>query len=115
MEVIVTETGWASSGDEDEAGATTQNARTYNFNLRKRLAKRRGTPHRPKIVMRAYVFALFNEDLKPGPGSERHYGLYKPDGTIAYDIGFPALKTAKASFSLLSLKVTDSFYPVFPL
>ncbi|XP_020242092.1 glucan endo-1,3-beta-glucosidase 11-like isoform X2 [Asparagus officinalis] len=105
MEVIVTETGWASSGDEDEAGATVQNARTYNFNLRKRLAKRRGTPHRPKIVMKAYIFALFNEDLKSGPGSERHYGLYKPDGTIAYDIGFPSLKKSHASLSLLSIKI----------
>lgn len=112
MEVIVTETGWASSGDEDEAGATIQNARTYNFNLRKRLAKRRGTPFKPKIVMKAYIFALFNEDLKPGPGSERHYGLYKPDGTIAYDIGFPNMKTADASLSLLSLKVTHSFHPL---
>lgn len=104
MEVCVTETGWASSGDENEVGATVQNARTYNFNLRKRLAKRRGTPHRPEIVMKAYIFALFNEDSKTGPGSERHYGLYKPDGSTAYDIGFPALKTADASLSLLSIK-----------
>lgn len=107
MEVCVTETGWGSGGDQNEAGATVENARTYNFNLRKRLAKRRGTPRRPNVVMKAYIFALFNEDLKGGPGSERHYGLYKPDGSIAYDIGFPALKTAHAASSFLSLKVAD--------
>lgn len=104
MEVCVTETGWASSGDQDEVGATPENARTYNFNLRKRLARRKGTPHRPEIVMKTYVFALFNEDLKSGPGSERHYGLYKPDGTLAYDIGFPSLENSHASSSLLSFK-----------
>ncbi|KAG0458003.1 hypothetical protein HPP92_023160 [Vanilla planifolia] len=99
MEVEVTETGWASSGDEDETGATAQNARIYNFNLRKRLFKRKGTPLRPKVVMKAYVFALFNEDLKPGPGSERHYGLFKADGSISYDIGFSGLSNLHTSSS----------------
>ncbi|GMH17653.1 hypothetical protein Nepgr_019494 [Nepenthes gracilis] len=66
MEVIVSETGWASKGDANEAGASVQNAQTYNYNLRKRLAKKKGTPYRPKMVVRAYIFALFNENLKPG-------------------------------------------------
>uniref|UniRef100_A0A6V7QTD3 glucan endo-1,3-beta-D-glucosidase n=1 Tax=Ananas comosus var. bracteatus TaxID=296719 RepID=A0A6V7QTD3_ANACO len=104
MEVRVSETGWASDGDEDEAGATVQNARTYNYNLRKRLLKKKGTPLRPKIVVQAYIFALFNENLKPGPTSERHYGLFKADGSIAYDIGFTGLKPSAASASLFSLR-----------
>lgn len=108
MEVRVSETGWASNGDKDEAGATVQNARTYNYNLRKRLAKKKGTPLRPKNVVKAYIFALFNEDLKTGPASERHYGLFKPDGSIAYDIGFAGLKSSYASFSLLSVKGIQS-------
>lgn len=103
MEVRVTETGWASSGDPDEPGASLQNARTYNLNLKKRLFKRKGTPLRPKTPIKAYIFALFNEDLKPGPSSERHFGLYKPDGSISYNIGFPGLKSS-ASSSFLSLK-----------
>lgn len=41
MEVIVSETGWASHGDANEAGATLQNARTYNYNLKKRLSKKK--------------------------------------------------------------------------
>ncbi|KAL3532315.1 hypothetical protein ACH5RR_005836 [Cinchona calisaya] len=104
MEVIVTETGWASRGDQNEPAATVNNARTYNYNLRKRLAKQKGTPLRPKTVLKAYIFALFNEDSKPGPTSERNYGLYKPDMSVAYDIGFPGLKSSSAVSSLLTLK-----------
>ncbi|KAI8017928.1 Glucan endo-1,3-beta-glucosidase 7 [Camellia lanceoleosa] len=103
-QVIVSETGWASRGDENEAGASLKNARTYNCNLRKRLLKKKGTPYRPKIAVRGYVFALFNENLKPGPTSERNLGLFKPDGSIAYDIGFDGLEPSSASSSLLSLK-----------
>ncbi|CAH2053598.1 unnamed protein product [Thlaspi arvense] len=95
--VIVSETGWASKGDADEAGATVKNAKTYNRNLRKRLKKRKGTPYRPDMVVRAYIFALFNENLKPGPTSERNFGLFKPDGSIAYDIGFTGLKYSSAT------------------
>jgi exo-beta-1,3-glucanase (GH17 family) len=106
MEVIVSETGWASRGDADEAGASLENARTYNRNLRKRLMKKKGTPYRPKFVARAYIFALFNENLKPGPTSERNFGLFKPDGSIAYDIGFTGLKDSSAS-SLIPFKVRN--------
>ncbi|KAM7480345.1 hypothetical protein LguiA_028558 [Lonicera macranthoides] len=97
MEVIVSETGWASRGDENEVGANVKNARTYNLNLRRRLAKKKGTPYRPKIAVKAYVFALFNENLKPGPTSERNFGLFKADGSIAYDIGFTGLAPSSAS------------------
>lgn len=93
MEVMITETGWASKGDSDEPAATPENARTYNYNLRKRLAKKKGTPLRPKTVLKAYIFALFNENSKPGKSSETHFGLFKPDGTISYDIGFNSLKS----------------------
>ncbi|URE42931.1 homogentisate 1,2-dioxygenase [Musa troglodytarum] len=81
MEVRVSETGWASDGDENEAGATVQNARTYNFNLRKRLFKKKGTPRRPKM----------------------HYGLFKADGSISYNIGLAGLKPSSAYPSLSSL------------
>lgn len=104
MEVIVTETGWASRGDANEAAATANNARTYNYNLRKRLAKKKGTPLRPKMMLKAYIFAIFNEDLKPGPTSERNFGLFKPDGSISYNIGFHGLTSSSADTLLLSLK-----------
>ena len=100
-EVIVSETGWASKGDANEVGATVKNARTYNYHLRKRLAKKKGTPYRPKIPVRAYIFALFNENLKPGPTSERNFGLFKADGSISYDIGFTGLVPSSATSSLM--------------
>ncbi|KAH7286690.1 hypothetical protein KP509_32G018300 [Ceratopteris richardii] len=87
IKVIVTETGWPSKGDASEPGATKENAQLYNANLMKHLARHRGTPKKPGIPLEAYIFALFNEDSKPGPESERHYGLFKPDGTEAYDLG----------------------------
>lgn len=105
MEVVITETGWASLGDENESAATVNNARTYNYNLRKRLAKKKGTPLRPKNVVKAYIFAVFNENLKPGPTSERNFGLFKPDGTIAFDIGFHGLDSSSAKALVLYLKV----------
>ncbi|KAL5225346.1 hypothetical protein ABZP36_011985 [Zizania latifolia] len=96
MEVRVAETGWASSGDQSEAGASVENARTYNFNLRKRLFMRKGTPLKPKRPVKAYIFALFNENLKGGSGSERHYGLFNADGRIAYNIGYSGLLPSSA-------------------
>ncbi|KAL9258340.1 Glucan endo-1,3-beta-glucosidase 11-like protein [Drosera capensis] len=97
MEVIITETGWASHGDQDEAAATLENARAYNYNLRKRLALRKGTPLRPKILLRVYVFALFNEDNKTGATSERNFGLFEPNGSIAYNIGFKGLQSSASA------------------
>jgi exo-beta-1,3-glucanase (GH17 family) len=90
VEIQVSETGWPSQGDGDEAGASPQNAARYNGNLMKLVAQSKGTPAAPGEPLQVYVFALFNENQKPGPASERHYGLFKPDGTPAYDVGVKA-------------------------
>jgi len=87
LEVIVSETGWPSMGDANEAGATLQNAQTYNGNLLQLLAQKQGTPLKPNVVLQAYLFALFNEDMKPGPTSERNYGLFHPNGIAVYNVG----------------------------
>ncbi|XP_026656417.2 glucan endo-1,3-beta-glucosidase 11 isoform X2 [Phoenix dactylifera] len=87
VDVRVSETGWPSAGDEDEVGATAENARRYNGNLMRMVAEGKGTPMAPGAPLHVYVFALFNENLKPGPASERHYGLFKPDGSPAYHLG----------------------------
>nr|GMD07440.1 glucan endo-1,3-beta-glucosidase 11-like [Ipomoea batatas] len=85
--VQISETGWPSKGDADEAGATEDNARKYNCNLMKLMTSKKGTPRRPTNDLNIYVFAMFNENMKPGPTSERNYGLFKPDGTPAYPLG----------------------------
>jgi len=113
MEVRVAETGWASSGAQNEAGASVENARTYNYNLRKRLFLRKGTPLKPKIPVKAYIFALFNENGKDGAASEKHYGLFNPDGRIAYDIGYSGLLPSSAPASFLSIKVIIYFLSIY--
>ncbi|KAF7805713.1 glucan endo-1,3-beta-glucosidase 14-like [Senna tora] len=87
IEVRISETGWPSKGDPDEIGASPENAMLYNGNLLKRIEMKQGTPAKPSVPIHIYVFALFNEDLKPGPTSERNYGLYYPDGTPVYNVG----------------------------
>lgn len=100
LEVRISETGWPSKGDPDEIGASIENAAAYNRNLLVRLLKNQGTPRKPNAVLQAYIFALFNEDQKDGPTSERNYGLFKPDETMVYNIGLEAgLSAATTSLS----------------
>ncbi|KAJ9706376.1 hypothetical protein PVL29_001744 [Vitis rotundifolia] len=94
LPVQISETGWPSKGDEDETGATIENAKKYNGNLIKLMSQKRGTPMRPNSDLNIYVFALFNENMKPGPTSERNYGLFKPDGTPAYPLGFSGIEVS---------------------
>ncbi|XP_030470729.1 glucan endo-1,3-beta-glucosidase 11 [Syzygium oleosum] len=107
IEVRVSETGWPSKGDPNEVGATLENAALYNKNLLRRQLKNEGTPLRSNMRLDVYVFALFNEDMKPGPTSERNYGLFQPDGTMAYNVGLSALSTS-SSTSSASISLTSS-------
>lgn len=86
VEVIVSETGWPSSGDQD---ATYGNAQTYNNNVIALESSRKGTPKRPGKAVQTYIFALFNENMKPA-GTEQNFGLYHPDMTEVYHVNIPA-------------------------
>ncbi|XP_039119482.1 glucan endo-1,3-beta-glucosidase 3 [Dioscorea cayenensis subsp. rotundata] len=89
IKVVVSETGWPSKGETNETGAGIDNAAAYNGNLVRRvLSGLAGTPLRPNLDLEVYVFALFNENMKPGPTSERNYGLFYPDEGKVYDIQF---------------------------
>ncbi|KAK3153502.1 hypothetical protein QOZ80_2BG0174940 [Eleusine coracana subsp. coracana] len=88
VEVRVSETGWPSAGDANETGASPQNAARYNGNVMRLVSEWKGTPLKPGTPLRVYMFALFNENMKPGPTSERNYGLFKPDGTPAYQLSY---------------------------
>ncbi|XP_073056131.1 glucan endo-1,3-beta-glucosidase 14-like [Primulina eburnea] len=107
IEVRVSETGWPSKGDSNEIGATIENAATYNRNLFRRQLENEGTPLRPNMRLEIYLFALFNEDMKPGPTTERNYGLFHPDGTMAYNIGLSAL-SSHSSPSTASISLTSN-------
>ncbi|KAM1411620.1 hypothetical protein COP1_024287 [Malus domestica] len=88
INMVVSETGWPSKGDSVEVGASVENAAAYNGNLVRRILTGGGTPLRPKAELTVYLFALFNEDKKFGPTSERNYGLFFPNERKVYDIPF---------------------------
>uniref|UniRef100_A0A0D9VLK4 glucan endo-1,3-beta-D-glucosidase n=1 Tax=Leersia perrieri TaxID=77586 RepID=A0A0D9VLK4_9ORYZ len=89
VRVVVSETGWPSKGDAKETGAAAANAAAYNGNLVRRvLSGNAGTPRRPDADMDVYLFALFNENQKPGPTSERNYGVFYPNQQKVYDVDF---------------------------
>ncbi|KAK9091992.1 hypothetical protein Syun_026903 [Stephania yunnanensis] len=90
LRLVVTETGWPSKGDENEIGASPVNAEGYNGNLVKTVLKGSGTPLKPDFGLNVYLFALFNENAKPGPTSERNYGLFYPNEEKVYDVPFTA-------------------------
>ncbi|KAF8403292.1 hypothetical protein HHK36_011394 [Tetracentron sinense] len=70
------------------------------------IEEEQGTPMKPSVPIDIYVFALFNEDLKPGPASERKYGLYYPDGTPVYNIGLQGYLPEIASASNINDSVS---------
>lgn len=88
IRMVVSETGWPSKGDENEIGASVENAASYNGNLVRRVLTGGGTPLRPKADLTVFLFALFNENQKTGPTSERNYGLFYPSEEKVYNIPF---------------------------
>ena len=87
VRLAMSETGWPTVGAAGNVGSqTTTNAQTYNTNLISYVLGRIGTPRRPGIFIPTFVFALFNEDLKPGGVSEQHWGVLYPNGTEVYPL-----------------------------
>ncbi|KAL5743485.1 hypothetical protein ACOSP7_026343 [Xanthoceras sorbifolium] len=82
--VIVTETGWPSKGDSNEPDASLENANTYNSNLIRHVLNKTGTPKHPGMAVSTYIYELYNEDMKPGPLSEKNWGLFDANGDPVY-------------------------------
>ncbi|KAG6709525.1 hypothetical protein I3842_06G136600 [Carya illinoinensis] len=121
IEILIAETGWPYSGDSNEVGPSVDNARAYNGNLIAHLRSMTGTPLMPGKSVDTYIFALYDENLKPGPGSERAFGLFKPDLTMTYDVGLskssqtpsanpanPSPKPTKSGWCLPKAGVSDA-------
>uniref|UniRef100_A0A0D9YYX4 glucan endo-1,3-beta-D-glucosidase n=1 Tax=Oryza glumipatula TaxID=40148 RepID=A0A0D9YYX4_9ORYZ len=77
VEIVVAETGWPHSGGADEAGATAENARAFVSGLVSHLRSMAGTPRAPGKPVDTYLFAVYDEDLKPGKPSEKSFGLFQ--------------------------------------
>lgn len=88
VRIWIAETGWPNDGDFDQIGCNIYNAATYNRNIVKKLTSVPpiGTPARPGRVVPSFIFSLYNENQKPGPGTERHFGLLYPNGSRVYEI-----------------------------
>ncbi|KAL2926195.1 Glucan endo-1 3-beta-glucosidase 13 [Bienertia sinuspersici] len=106
LKLVVTETG-----DENEVGASSENAAAYNGNLVKRVLTGGGTPLRPNDPLDVYLFALFNENQKPGPTSERNYGLFYPSEQKVYTI---PLTAAQATRSVVPASANNATKAVVP-
>ncbi|OIV97128.1 hypothetical protein TanjilG_00157 [Lupinus angustifolius] len=102
IQLVIAETGWPNSGDIEEHGANVFNAATYNRNLINRMTAKPpiGTPARPGVVIPTFIFSLFDENQKTGPGTERHWGLLHPNGTSIYEIDLTG-KTPLTDFTSL--------------
>ncbi|EPS70348.1 hypothetical protein M569_04409 [Genlisea aurea] len=87
VEIVVAETGWPYRGDPIEKGTSVDVAKAYNGNLITHLRSMVGTPLLPGKSVDTYLFALYDEDLKPGPLSERSFGLFNPDFSMTYNVG----------------------------
>ncbi|KAK6922980.1 Glycoside hydrolase family 17 [Dillenia turbinata] len=83
VRVVASETGWPSAGDRF---ATVDLAKTYNNNLVKHVkSQKMATPLKPEERIEAYIFALFNENLKPA-GVEQNFGLFYPSMEPVYPV-----------------------------
>ncbi|CAB4271149.1 unnamed protein product [Prunus armeniaca] len=87
VQVVVSETGWPSDGNREVT--TPENAQIYNSNLISHVLSSRGTPRRPGNSTETYLFAMFNENMKPGAAVEQHWGLFYPNKSQVYPINFP--------------------------
>ncbi|XP_007009341.2 PREDICTED: glucan endo-1,3-beta-glucosidase [Theobroma cacao] len=87
VDIVIGETGWPSQGDGGNLVATVGNALSYNGNLVREILSGNGTPLMPNRRFETYIFALFNENQKPGPLAERNWGLFRPDFTPVYNVG----------------------------
>ncbi|XP_021772121.1 glucan endo-1,3-beta-glucosidase-like [Chenopodium quinoa] len=79
LRAAASESGWPSNGG---FGATFSNAMTYNRNLINHV--KQGTPLTPGQPIETYVFAMFDENEKQGPETERNFGLFHPNQQSKY-------------------------------
>lgn len=82
MAIVVSESGWPSEGG---TAASLDNAGIYYANLISHV--KQGTPKKAGQAIEAYLFAMFDENLKDA-GIEQHFGLFTPSKQPKYQLTF---------------------------
>jgi hypothetical protein len=109
VDIVVAETGWPHKGNPDEADATVENARAFVSGLVSHLRSLSSMPRAPDKSVVTYIFAMYDEDLKPGKASERYFGLFQTSLAETYPTGLlrngttgltPATTSGRAGISL---------------
>nr|CAA09765.1 beta-1,3-glucanase [Cichorium intybus x Cichorium endivia] len=85
LEIVVSESGWPSCCDSI---ATVENAGTYYRNLIGHVTQVGGTSAKPGKSIETYQFAMFDENIKDGDESEKHFGIFSPNQTPKYQVNF---------------------------
>ncbi|XP_006365201.1 glucan endo-1,3-beta-glucosidase, acidic isoform PR-N-like [Solanum tuberosum] len=85
VEIVVSESGWPSEGG---FGGSMGIATIYYRNLIGHAKSKAGTIHKPGKPIETYLFAMFDENLKIGAETERHFGVFHPDKTQKYNLTF---------------------------
>lgn len=85
VQIVVSESGWPSKGDG--GSAVISHAEMYNGKMIEHVRGDLGTPKRPGKSIETYVFAIFNENLKPS-GIEQNFGLFYPNMSEVYHVEF---------------------------
>ncbi|XP_015878757.2 glucan endo-1,3-beta-glucosidase 4 [Ziziphus jujuba] len=84
--IVVTETGWPWFGGSNEPDASIENAKSFNNNLIRRVLNASGPPSKPTFPINTYIYELFNEDKRPGPVSEKNWGVLFTNGSAVYPL-----------------------------
>ncbi|KAK3034493.1 hypothetical protein RJ639_032482 [Escallonia herrerae] len=69
------------------------------------VSKLTGTPKRPQTYVEGFIFAMFNENLKPD-GVEQNFGLFYPSMDPVYSVFPPKLyvpQTVVIPYAMLQL------------
>ncbi|KAK3034737.1 hypothetical protein RJ639_032690 [Escallonia herrerae] len=115
VDIVIAETSWPSKGEPGQVGADAKSAAEYNGKLMQHVTSGVGTPLMPNRTFETYIFALFNEDLKPWPTCERNFGLFQPDMTPVYNIGILRRTVAAAdSKHYQTYLLAKSTFPTYP-
>ncbi|XP_057981730.1 glucan endo-1,3-beta-glucosidase 2 [Malania oleifera] len=89
--VVVTETGWPSSGEDGEVDANWVYAELYVKGLVRHLRSGLGTPLRKEGLAATYIYELLDREVKQGSseaGAGRQWGILFPNMTKKYSIQF---------------------------